>query len=120
MNPSARIKQIPEDFIVEEITPDGEILEQNKKYKFQKNSKGKFLHCVLIKKSTDTIEAIIQIAKALKIDNRRITFAGTKDRHAITSQRISMMELGTERIKDIKLENVQVIPLYYASNKAFL
>lgn len=121
LKPSAKIKQIPEDFVVEEITADGELLEINKKYKFQENSKGKFLHCVLVKKGIDTISAIDELSGRLKIDHRRIGFAGTKDKQAVTCQKISIMDVDVGKISKMKTaENIELIPIYYSTKKSFL
>ena len=120
LKPTGKIKQIPEDFIVEEITPDGEILEINKNYQFQKNSKGRFLHCILVQKGIGTIESINRVAKELKIDSRRITFAGTKDRHAVTAQKISFVDVPLERVERLDAGNILVSALKYGTKKTFI
>jgi tRNA pseudouridine13 synthase len=73
-----KIKQIPEDFIVEEILD----------LKIEKE--GKYSYFVLEKKNCNTVDAIRLVSKKIKSDEKLINFAGTKDRNAITRQYISV------------------------------
>lgn len=70
------IKKQPEDFLVEEITPNNKVLEIGKKYKFDKKSKGEQTICVLEKKNWDTIGALKEVANRLRVSSSRIGFAG--------------------------------------------
>ena len=92
--PLGYLKLWPQDFIVEEITTDGEL---------QTIFPDKFLHkkrdflpedpiiyATLVKCGLSTIEAIEELAKKLNLDPRNLKFAGIKDKHAITSQLISI------------------------------
>ena len=78
------IKQKPEDFIVKEI-PD-----------YESDENGNYAYFWLTKKNFTTVEAIRRIANKLDILLKRIGFAGSKDKIALTKQVIS--------IKDIKKE----------------
>ncbi len=106
-----RIKQIPEDFIVEEITPDGKILEIGNKGIENKNQEEKeYVHFTLQKYNWDTMKAIKEISRRLGISHKRFGFAGTKDKRALTTQRVSLWnkkieDLERVRIKDIKLKD---------------
>ncbi|KAI1393420.1 pseudouridine synthase [Hypoxylon trugodes] len=51
---------------------------------------GKFLHFTLYKENRDTMEAINQIARILNLKPSFFGTAGTKDRRAVTTQRVSM------------------------------
>ncbi|MBT7902380.1 tRNA pseudouridine(13) synthase TruD [Candidatus Woesearchaeota archaeon] len=73
-----KLKQIPEDFIVEEIA------------NLKLVPKGKFLIYEMKKKDCNTVHAIEQLAKHLKVPLKFIGFAGSKDRHAVTTQFISV------------------------------
>jgi len=74
-----KLKQIPQDFIVEEIP------------NFLP-SKEKQSHTIFImeKKSITTYDAIHSISKKCKIPINEIGYAGLKDKHAITKQYISI------------------------------
>ncbi|HDI73010.1 MAG TPA: tRNA pseudouridine(13) synthase TruD [Candidatus Altiarchaeales archaeon] len=106
-----RIKQIPEDFIVEEITPDGKILEIGNRGIENKNQEEKeYVHFTLQKYNWDTMKAIKEISRRLGISHKRFGFAGTKDKRALTTQRVSLWnkkieDLERVRIKDIKLKD---------------
>ncbi len=108
------IKKTAEDFIVEEITPEGEILEVGKEYKF-KGGKGKHLVCVLIKKDWDQNLVLKKIARNLRISKKRIRYAGMKDKKAITSQRISIFAITPEEVEKIRIKDVKIFPINYST-----
>ena len=72
-----RLRTSAEDFIVEEVPS-------------AIGTKGPFLICRLTKKDWDQQRALKEVAKRLGISYKRIGFTGTKDKHAITSQLISI------------------------------
>ena len=103
--PLGYLKLWPQDFIVEEITIDGEL---------QTVFPDKFLHkkrdflpedpviyATLVKCGLSTIEAVEELAKNLKIEPVKIKFAGIKDKHAITSQLISLKGVEVEKVHQI-------------------
>ncbi|KAI3401265.1 hypothetical protein diail_11971 [Diaporthe ilicicola] len=51
---------------------------------------GDYLHFTLYKENKDTMDAVNQIARMLKVKANNFGFAGTKDRRAATVQRISV------------------------------
>jgi len=108
------IKREPEDFVVEEITPDKKILEIDKAYKF-KESEGDQLICVLQKKNWDTNLAISEIAKRLYVSRKRIGFAGTKDKRAITTQRISLWKI--KNADKLRIKDMVLTPLEYSDKR---
>ncbi|PIN80650.1 hypothetical protein COV13_03215 [Candidatus Woesearchaeota archaeon CG10_big_fil_rev_8_21_14_0_10_32_9] len=92
------LKQIPEDFLVEEIT----------NLNFEKS--GRYSVFFLTKRSYATEDAIQTIATKFRIERKKIGYAGIKDRNAITKQYISIENaqnnLGETLLKDITLEFV--------------
>lgn len=94
-----RLRSSPEDFVVEELPLP--ISDPN----------GPYLICRLTKKNWELQQAVKEIAKHLGISHRRIAWAGTKDKNAVTTQFISIYDVtpeavGLVRIKDILLEVV--------------
>jgi tRNA pseudouridine13 synthase len=87
------LKRTAEDFVVEEITnvTPGE---------------GPYLLVRLTKRNWELHHAVREIARALGISHRRIAWAGTKDRRALTSQVISMYDIGSDRIPGIHLRDL--------------
>lgn len=51
---------------------------------------GKYLHFSLYKENKDTMEAISWLSKQVQMNPRSFQFAGTKDRRAVTVQRVSV------------------------------
>ncbi len=89
-----KIKQLPEDFIVKEIS--------NVKIE----DKGPYSYFILKKKNYDTVRAVERIAAELKMPPKFIGFAGNKDRKAITEQMISIKT--TKKINDLKLDDIDL------------
>lgn len=91
-----KLKQIPEDFIVKEVT-DRKFTEE-----------GIYLVCSMTKKNYNTEDAIRTICRALKVIRKNVSYAGTKDRNAITHQYISFFKGREERIKDLQLKDISL------------
>ncbi|MBT5022335.1 tRNA pseudouridine(13) synthase TruD [Candidatus Woesearchaeota archaeon] len=72
------IKQITADFVVDEVS------------KLDLVPQGNFLIYELKKKNCNTIQALQEIAKYLRIPLKFLGFAGLKDKHGITTQFISI------------------------------
>lgn len=82
-----RIKQIPEDFIVEEmISLD---LEKN----------GHYGYFIMEKREVSTVNACQAIAKSVNLPLKYIGFAGSKDKTAVTRQLISIRYANEKREK---------------------
>lgn len=81
---------------------------------------GQYLHFSLYKENKDTMEVISFLARALHTKPRDFAFAGTKDRRAVTVQRVSVYrkhpsdlarlnrELRSARVGDFKYEKQQL------------
>lgn len=91
-----RIKVEPGDFIVRE-EPLPSIFEGKK-------------HAILLlkKRNWDTMAAIKEIAKRAGISHREIGFAGTKDRHAVTYQYISVPGEAKEKVEAVQIRDVEL------------
>jgi len=94
-----RIKQIPEDFIVKEI--------------FQKQKKGKeergfYVWFTLKKKNWDIFRALKVLSRKLGVSIKRFGYAGVKDKRAITYQRVSVWNVPIERLKGLKIKDLEL------------
>ncbi len=89
-----KLKQIPEDFLVREIS------------KVQINNKGNYLYFNVTKKNRNTLDVVKELAKQLKIKEKEIGFAGSKDKQAVTEQVISVFGVAKEKISKINIDNV--------------
>jgi tRNA pseudouridine13 synthase len=92
------LRRQAEDFVVEEIPSPI-------------TGTGPYLICRLTKKNWELQRLVKEIARSLGISHRRIAWAGTKDKHAITTQWISIYNIDAAAIenkhfKDVILEVV--------------
>lgn len=96
-----RIKVFPEDFVViEEPLPS--IFEGRKEAIF-----------LLKKRNWDTMAAVKEIAKRAGISYHEVGFAGTKDRHAVTYQYISVPAEAKERVGALRIRDIELRFLSY-------
>lgn len=61
---------------------------------------GDFLHFTLYKENKDTMECISWLSKVLRLGPRAFEFAGTKDRRAVTAQRVSVYRQSVSHMID--------------------
>jgi tRNA pseudouridine13 synthase len=102
------IKQLPEDFIVDEIT--------NRK----EQDTGKYLICTLTKTNWDTHHLIRDISRILRMSQQRIGWAGTKDKNARTTQKISIYDIEESALEKIKLKDVTLTVVGRSNKKVSL
>jgi tRNA pseudouridine13 synthase len=100
-----QLRSVPEDFRVDEIPLEG-----------KGGTAGPFLICRLTKTNWELQHAVKEIAKRLGISHRRIGWAGTKDRNAITRQVISIYNVTAEQVSAIYLKDI-VIEVVGQSNE---
>ncbi|MEM2324885.1 MAG: tRNA pseudouridine(13) synthase TruD [Archaeoglobaceae archaeon] len=89
------IKRDPEDFYVEEIM----------ELKF---GEGEYGIIKVKKKNWDTLKFVKQLAKILGISQKRISFAGTKDKRAVTVQYFSIKGVKPENITKISIKEAKI------------
>lgn len=87
-----KIKQKPEDFIVEEII----------NLKIEEN--GNYSYFLLEKINLDTEQVIQNICKDLNLQRKNISYCGNKDKIAITKQYISIQNLSKEKRKNYEFK----------------
>ncbi len=76
--PRGRLKQRPEDFVVEEIPA------------YAPSGAGEHVFVRFTKRDTTTLDAVRAFARALDCDPREVGFAGMKDKRAVATQTISL------------------------------
>jgi tRNA pseudouridine13 synthase len=102
--PPGRIKETPEDFVVEEIPAYGP------------SGTGQHVFVRFTKRDRTTLDAVRDIARGLGCDPRAAGFAGMKDKRAVTTQTASLeaprgkspVELA-ERARCLALEGISVL-----------
>jgi tRNA pseudouridine13 synthase len=115
---SGRIRQFPQDFVVEEVLVDGSSAEVAQVEKtVQVAGRGRYLVCVLVKKNWDTLLAVEAIAEKLGISPESISIAGIKDARAVTAQHISIGRVTPQQVSQVKIRDIGLVPLRFANEK---
>jgi tRNA pseudouridine13 synthase len=99
------IKTTPADFVVREITNRVE------------RGEGRYLIAELTKKNWDTHSVVREISRRLGVSRNRIGFAGTKDKFALTTQRISIWDTDKDALERVKIADLS-FKVVGRSNKA--
>ena len=89
------IKQLPEDFIVKEIS------------KVDIEDNGQYSYFSLKKSNYTTVGALELLSKKFKIPLKKFGFAGNKDKIAVTEQKISVFR-GSRNFESFKLNNIEL------------
>ncbi len=102
-----KIKQLPEDFYVEELTD------------LVAGSAGPFALYRMEKKGWSTPDALQALRRRWKIDLQRISYGGLKDRHAHTVQFVTILRGPRRRLThhDIHVEYLGQTPAPYTSHE---
>jgi tRNA pseudouridine13 synthase len=95
-----KLRMDPSDFVVEEIP----LIKKG-------GSSGPYLICRLTKTNWELQHAIKEIAKRLGISHRRIGWAGTKDRNAVTRQLISLYNITADQVSEVWLKDIILEPV---------
>ena len=108
-----RIKQEPEDFIVREICEDGFVCD------IESDTEGdmllgEYVHFTLVKRNWETMRAVKEVSKRLGVSRNRMGYAGTKDKRAITAQRLSVNGLRADVIRDLRIGDIRIKDIGYA------
>ena len=99
------LKQIPEDFIVNELI------------KLEIKDRGDYAYFRLKKKNLTTTCAISLISDKLNIPAKRFNYAGMKDKKAITSQAISVFHVSKDRLEKLKIKDIKIDFLGYGNER---
>jgi tRNA pseudouridine13 synthase len=100
-----RIKEVPEDFEVEEIPA------------YEPSGSGEFLYLWIEKRDMGAEYFIRQVARRLGLSPGNVGSAGLKDRRAVTRQMISVPVAAEERVKDLDGDGIRVLRVGRHSNK---
>ncbi|CAD6491326.1 MAG: putative tRNA pseudouridine synthase D [Candidatus Argoarchaeum ethanivorans] len=96
------------DFVVEEISSREE------------GESGKYLILEVEKRNWDTYKLIRDLSRILKVSRNRFGWAGTKDKRAITRQKISIWDMEEGEINRIRLTDVSLRVLGRSNKKISL
>lgn len=99
------IKESPADFIVSEIPA------------YEPCGSGEHLYLTIEKRGIATLEAIRRIARALKVTERDVGYAGMKDAVGITRQTLSLQRVTAEAALSLDLDGITVLSAIRHNNK---
>jgi tRNA pseudouridine13 synthase len=74
-----------------------------------KESKGEYLTFTLWKENVDTMHAIGDLAKRLKVPSQTFSFSGTKDKRAITTQRIAAYKIKPSQLLTVNSPKSRIL-----------
>ncbi len=100
-----RYKVLPDDFKVAEIPlyePCGE---------------GEHTYFEIEKRGLSTFDAVNALARALKINSRRIGYAGLKDAQAVTRQTLSVQQVSLEAVLAVEVPDIKILWAKRHTNK---
>lgn len=106
-----KIKEKYEDFLVEEILPSRRVLKKDNLPSLKKDAgdSGDQTHAILQKRNYSTMRAIKRVADHLRVSRKRVGYAGTKDKRAVSTQRISIWNVSPSScdfdLKDLSVKN---------------
>jgi tRNA pseudouridine13 synthase len=95
------IKSSPEDFIVEEISDPP-----------PPSADGRYTIATIRVRNWETNRLVRELARVLHISRRRIGFAGTKDKHAVTTRLFSFENMPPETLRGIRMKDVDVLDAF--------
>ena len=90
------IKSIPADFVVREVTNRTE------------GAEGKYLIAELTKENWETHNVVHELSRRLRVSRNRIGFAGTKDKFALTTQKISLWDITEAELDRVRITDVSL------------
>ncbi|MBU2637607.1 MAG: tRNA pseudouridine(13) synthase TruD [Nanoarchaeota archaeon] len=99
------IKQTPEDFIVKELAS------------IPFTDSGEYAYFLLRKKEWNTMDAVKEIAERLSIPMKKLSYAGIKDKKAVTEQYISIQGVPKEKVLGLKIKDIELVFLGYAKER---
>jgi tRNA pseudouridine13 synthase len=115
-----RIRQLLDDFVVEELLVDGSLAEVSAPVEaWEPAGEGRYLICVLVKRRWDTFLAVKEVAERLRISQKRIRFAGIKDTKALTAQHISLQNVSPNRVLDVQIKDIKLYPQRFSRERVY-
>lgn len=113
-----KLKTRFEDFVVEEITADRKVLRvqpwpETRETPIVEGKKDRFVTFTLQKMGLSTMSVTNILAASLKVPRDHVTYAGLKDRRAITSQSMSAPARATEALSVLDLSRISIRDVHY-------
>ncbi len=111
------IRELPEDFVVEEILLDGSKVTIQPRETAPLTGLGRYLVCGMVKRNWDTLLAVRAIAQQLGMSEDRVQIAGIKDASALTAQHISISRTTPDVISKVNIRDIRLYPMRFSNEK---
>ena len=102
------LKHLPEDFIVKEVST------------VQPKAQGKFVYFLLKKRDFTIHEALRRLAQKLNLSPNNFSYAGIKDRRAISEQMCSSSGVTKQQLERVNLQDVNLSFIGYGNEPVHL
>lgn len=99
-----KLRTVPEDFIVKELFSHP-----------KEEQQGQFTIAEVTSRNWETHTLVKTLAKHLRMSQRRIGFAGTKDRRACSTQLMSFFQISKESLEAVSIKDVEIKNIYYTT-----
>lgn len=98
-----------------------EDFEVNERFeKAPEEPEGEYTHMILEKFNWDTMRAMKAVTQALKVSHKRVGYAGTKDKRALTRQRIALWKVSHEALEKLAVKDIKVYDFMNSSQRISL
>ena len=111
------IKHSPADFIVEEITLKNKVINLDVPFLEESAADGTFTIFVAQKSNWTTLSLIDEISRHLKIHPKFFSYAGIKDRSALTTQLICVSGNHIGAINSLQIKDVKILGSYLSKTR---
>jgi len=116
------IKGSAEDFVVEEITENGTVLEAGRSFTakelgFGVQPEGRFTAFVLQKRDWNTAQALKTVARRFSRGIKSTGFAGTKDRTSVSTQLCSIFGVTPEQVLSTRIKDISINGAWRSGSK---
>ena len=113
-----KLKTRFEDFVVQEITPDKEVLDiedwsTTSSSQTMDGERSRFLTFTTQKMGLTTMDLSTILASSLKISRNYVNYAGLKDKRAVTVQTMSVPSSSAERLLSLELSRIVIRDIRY-------
>jgi len=92
-----KLRERVEDFVVNEIALES-----------PRRTNGDYTHFTMEKKNWETLSAIRAIAASIDVSSKRFSYAGNKDKRAVTTQRVSAWRVEEEKLSRVKIDGIRL------------
>ncbi len=103
-----RLKAFPDDFLVEEIPLE-----------IKEDPEGRYTLAFVRTRNWETNRLVRNLARAMGMSRRRIYFAGTKDKRAVTTQ-VMVFDAPLEEVLSVNMKDVAILNAYRVAEPVFL